>query len=420
MATLRMAVVGVGAYETSRARGYLATIQKLADLYTLCALCDHSEASLQATGERFAVAARYTDVEKLLEAEKPDVVFVLVPTDGQTVIALTAARHKCHIITEIPYALTLAFGDAVTRTCRENGVKWEIAENVWRWPHEQLKRKIVEAEVLGPITHARLWYASGSYHGFNAVRMILGSDLRRALGYAQAVEVPPYMNYGGQQETTRWWESGIIEFGVRSSEFKIENPQSAIRNLQSEGGVTCLYEMPPSPGARGSHWEVEGTGGYLTGSELVLYREGGAMRYPFKEVHKEIDGENILTAVRVDTDPPIGWENPFAPYKISHADDVAKASILRSLHRAVTEGVEPEYGAANARRDMELWIALRESAGRGNVWLDLPLTETTELERRIHAEYVRRYGGDPVTDTAALLRAPFNRLSVMWTIAGWL
>ncbi len=399
MATLRMAVVGVGAYETSRARGYLATIQKLADLYTLCALCDHSEGSLQATGERFAVAARYTDVEKMLEAEKPDVVFVLVPTDGQTVIALTAARHKCHIITEIPYALTLAFGDAIARTCRENGVKWEIAENVWRWPHEQLKRKIVEAGGLGSITHARLWYASGSYHGFNVVRMILGSEPQRALGYAQAVDVPPYMNYGGQQETTRWWESGIIEFA---------------------GGVTCLYEMPPSPGARGSHWEVEGTGGYLTGSELVLYREGGLMRYPFKEVHKEIDGEKILTAVRVDTDPPIVWENPFAPYKISHADDVAKASILRSLHRAVMEGVEPEYGAANARRDMELWIALRESAGRGNVWLDLPLTETTELERRIHAEYVRRYGGDPVTDTASLLRAPFNRLSVMWTIAGWL
>ncbi|MBI1925458.1 Gfo/Idh/MocA family oxidoreductase, partial [Candidatus Poribacteria bacterium] len=401
MATLRMAVVGVGAYETSRARGYLATIQKLADLYTLCALCDHSEGSLQAAGERFGVAARYTDVEKMLEAEKPDVVFVLVPTDGQTVIALTAARHQYHIITEIPYALTLALGDAIAQTCRENGVKWEIAENVWRWPHERLKRKIVEAgrsvaktpiyrRVLGPITHARLWYASGSYHGFNAVRMILGSEPQRALGYAQAVDVPPYMNYGGQQETARWWESGIIEFApARTPELvrDVSRTSSGVHEC-----VTCLYEMPPSPGARGSHWEVEGTGGYLTGSELVLYREGGAMRYPFKEVHKEIDGEKILTAVRVDTDPPIVWENPFAPYKISHADDVAKASILHSLHRAVMEGVEPEYGAANARRDMELWIALRESAGRGNVWLDLPLTETTELERRIHAEYVRRYG----------------------------
>jgi hypothetical protein len=178
--------------------------------------------------------------------------------------------------------------------------------------------------------------------------------------------------------------------------------------------------MPPAPGVRGSHWEIEGTQGYLSGSELVLYKGSERQRFPFQDVYEDVDGEKILAAVCVDTDPPMVWENPFKHNKVSSADDVAKASILRSLHRAVTENVEPEYGVANARRDVELWIALRESALRGSVWLDLPLTETTEVERRIHAEYVRRYGGDPTTDTAALLKAQFDRLSVMWTVAGWL
>lgn len=399
MSTLRLAVVGVGAFETSRARGYLATMKKLTDLYTLCALCDQSEESLQAAGERFGVAARYTDVEKMLAVERPDVVFVLVPTDGQTVVALTAARRGCHVITEIPYALTLAYGDALAQACRESGVKWEVAENVWLWPQERLKRQIIEAGLLGKITHARLTYASGAYHGFNAMRMMLGSEPLRALGYAQVVDTLPYLNYGGQPETTRWWESGIIEFAH---------------------GVTCLFEMPPAPGARGSHWEVEGTQGYLSGSELVLFQNGGRARFPSRDVYEEVDGEKTLAAVCVDTDPPIVWENPFKRYKISNADDIAKASILRSLHRAVTENVEPAYGAANARRDMELWIALRESALRGSVWLDLPLTEQTAIEHRIHDAYLRRYGADPVKETERLLRAPFNRLSVMWTVAGWL
>ncbi len=399
MATLRLAVVGVGAYENSRARGYLATMTKLTDLYTLCALCDQSEEALQTAGEQFGVSARYTDVETMIVTEKPDVVFALVPTDGQTVVALTAARRGCHIITEIPYALTLAYGDAIAQTCRENGGKWEIAENVWLWPHERLKRKIVEAGLLGKITHARLTYTSGAYHGFNAMRMILGSEPLRVLGYAQSVATLPYNNYGGQPETTRWWESGIIEF---------------------ENGVTCLFEMPPAPGARSSHWEVEGTHGYLSGSELVLFQNGSRVRFPFRDVYEEIDGEKALAAVCVDADPLIVWENPFKQYKISNADDIAKASILRSLHRAVTENVEPAYGATNARRDMELWIALRASALRGSVWLDLPLTEETEIEQRVHTEYVRRYGADPITNTDALLRAPFNRLSVMWTVAGWL
>src|SRR5207249_442563 len=127
------------------------------------------------------------------------------------------------------------------------------------WPHERLKQQIIAAGLLGEITHARLWYASGCYHGFNAIRMLLGREPQRVLGHAGTVSVPPYPNYGGGSETTRVWESGAIEF-----------PE----------GVICLYEMPPLPGARSSHWEIEGTRGYLAGNglntdELVLYKDGG-------------------------------------------------------------------------------------------------------------------------------------------------
>ena len=116
MSILRIAVVGVGAEEGSRARGYLATIRKLGHLYDLCALCDAGESALTAVGENFGVTALYTNVEKMLTNEKPDVLFVLVPTDGQTVVALSAIRHWCHLITEIPYALTLGMGDAIHRS----------------------------------------------------------------------------------------------------------------------------------------------------------------------------------------------------------------------------------------------------------------------------------------------------------------
>jgi len=376
----------------------------MTDDYILCALCDQSEQALHDAGEQFEVVPRYTAIREMLEREKPDVVFVLVPTDGQTVYALTSARHKCHIITEIPYALTLQLGDAIGQACRESGVKWEVAENVWLWPHEQLKQKIAAAGLLGEITHARLWYPCGSYHGINAIRMILAREPQKALGYVQRIVVPPYTNYGGQPETIRWWESGIIEF---------------------EGEVVCLYEMAPSPGVRDRHWEVEGTGGYLSGDglgadELVLYREGGQVRFPFRDIYEKIEGQQVLSCVLVDTDPPMVWENPFKRYQISHFDDIAKASILHSMYRAVTEGIDPAYGPPNARRDMELWIALRESAHCGNIWMDLPLQKPTGLEQRIHAEYIRRYGADPLTDAEALLKAPFNRLSVMWTVAGWL
>jgi len=403
MKVLRIAIIGVGAFVDSRARSYMRAIRKLSDRYEICALCDRDERSLREAGDMFGMRSLYTDVVKMLDDERPDVAFVLVPTDGQSPVALTAARHGCNILTEIPFAITLPIGDAISKACSDNGVKWEVAENVWRWPHERLKRQIVESGILGEITHARLWYASGPYHGLNAIRMILGREVKRVLGYAQKVEAFPYTSYGGQREAMSWWEGAVIEF---------------------EGGVTCLYEKPPKGGPHGSHWEAEGTKGFLSGNgfrdELVLYKDGGNVRYEFEDAYEQIDGEKVLASVRVKTERPMIWQNPFKGYAISEFDDVAKASILSSLHRAVEDDVEPEYGTVNARRDMEIWYAIRKSAQHGSEWVDLPLRGVTELERRIHDEYVRSYGHDPIEETPKLLRVEFNRLSVMWTIAGFL
>ena len=303
------------------------------------------EDALHAAGDLFDVPARYTCIETLLEEQKPDVFFVLLPTDGQTVAALAGIAHGCHIVTEIPYGLTLDMGDAIDRAAGAKGLKWEVAENVWLWPNERLKQKIAREGVLGRLTHARLRYPAGSYHGLNAVRAILDSRPRRATGYAQAVEVPPYKNYGGGDETARWWESGVIEF---------------------ENDVACIYEMPTAPGAAsGMNWDIEGLNGYLSGGELTLYNPAGRETYPIREIYEEVDGERVLARVQVDTDPPVAWDNPYKPYRVSSQDDVAKAAILESLHTAVTRDTDPQYGAAGGRLDYEMWVALRESADTG-------------------------------------------------------
>ena len=77
------------------------------------------------------------------------------------------------------------------------------------------------------------------------------------------------------------------------------------------------------------------------------------------------------------------------------------------------------YGGDNARRDYEAWIAVRESALRGSEWIDLPLTEETELERRINAAFREKYGVGP-EENSKLANVPFTRASVIWDVAGWL
>jgi predicted dehydrogenase len=402
MPKLRIAVIGVGADRGSRARQYLETITRLTDHYELAAICDRNPKALQEVETQYGVKAHYESVTALFDAEKPDVILSLAPKDSHIVIALTAARHGAHIITEIPVALTRRYAAAIAETCRSTGVLWEVAEQVWLWPAERLKRQIIEAGGIGKLTHARLWYLTGQYHGFNGVRSLLGARATRVLGYCGEVETEPYIAYGGEPESTIKWEQAVIEF---------------------DNGVTCLFEKPPRAfplreQTFSTGWQVEGTKGYFDRNRLTLY--GEAHPYEVTEQYIEMEGERILEAVRVGTTPPAVWENPFKSYQIGSPDDVAKASILISLHRAITQGETPQYGAENALHDWEICLAIRESARLGNTWVTLPLGGPTELEGQIEAEFVRRYGHDPIEETEALLNTPFSRSATLWPFAHWL
>ena len=68
---------------------------------------------------------------------------------------------------------------------------------------------------------------------------------------------------------------------------------------------------------------------------------------------------------------------------------------VRGPDGAVVEDAPLAYGGENARRDMELWIAIRESAWRGNVWMDLPLREAREaFERHYLQQKLREVDGN--------------------------
>ena len=328
---LRIAVIGVGADPGSRARQFLATIARLTDHYEIAAICDRSPDVLAQVGAQYGVPGQYADVRALYADMQPDVVLSLAPKDSHIVMALTAARHGCHIITEIPVALTRRHANALAETCRENGVLWEVAEQVWLWPKERLKQQIIDAGLLGDVTHARLWYQTGQYHGFSGIRALVGAPAARVLGYCGEVATEPYTAYGGEPENTLKWDSGVIEFA---------------------NDVVCLFEKPPRifphfPFPTG--WQIEGTKGNLDRDAFVQYTEGRSQPYPIEEHYLACNGDKVLESLSVATDPPVVWRNPYAHYGIGSPDDAAKADILTSFHRAITEGGQPQYGVARRR-----------------------------------------------------------------------
>ena len=373
MKKLKIAVVGTG----GRARAHLSTVPKLEPIYQLVGVCDIDENRAVEVAQQMSVSG-YTDIETLIEVESPDLILITVPPDGHHVITEVAASHGVHVITETPISTTLPCADRMIDAAARYGVKLEVAENVWRWPHERLKRKIVDAGLIGEITHAHLWYTSGSYHGMNAIRTLVGSQAVRVVGHAKEI--------GGTS-----WEVGIVEF---------------------ENGVSLVYELPTR--RRGNYWEIDGTEGAIVGNELLLYRETGTETYPIQTVTTEVDGVAIVDHTRVDTDPPIIWENPLKAFGLENADDVSRGAEFHSIYRAIVEGVEPEYGALNGRTDQEILIAIRESARNGGKPIDLPLTEITGYEENMHQEYSEKYGVHPFDTIEKQKSILFPQRGIVW------
>ena len=370
MTPLNVAVLGAG----NRAQDHLQTISRLDSLCRLVGVCDADGERAAQAGARFDAPA-FTDLARMLAEARPELLYVIIHPDGHRAAVEVAAQHGVNVVSETPVAPTLPLVDLMIAAAQRHGVKLEVAENVWRWPNERLKRQIVESGLIGQVTQVHLWYYSGSYHGINAARTLIGSPPVRARGFARETPSPPHADRDGRWLTTDPYELGLVEFA---------------------GGAICVYQYPVHHQRR-NYWEVIGSEGAIIGSDLVLVRDGERQVYPIRQRLDESSGAPVLEQVYVETDPPVVWKNPLRRLPTgAGADEIGRADILDGMRRAIQEGTDPPYGAANARADQEVLLAIRESARRDGAWIDLPLTEVTETERLLHEDYRRRYGHDPL------------------------
>ena len=380
---LTAAIIGAG----NRGATHLATVSTLRQHFRLVGVCDAREERRQWATETYGVPA-FEHPVALLDAVRPQVVGVVVPPDAHHLVTAVAAARGAHIITETPIATTLAMADHMLAAAQRHNVLLEVSENVWRWPHERLKRLVVEQGLLGQVTQVHFWYTSGSYHGMAAMRRFIASRPVRVWGVSAPVAVQPFVEVDGYTRTQRTWELGVIEFA---------------------GGELGVYQWPIGT-THGNGWEVVGTQGVIAGNEVVLWEDSRSRRgrrLPIETVlGTTADGSKTITHAQLTSEPPLTWQNPYRQYALPGPDDVARADTWLGLHRSIVEGRPAVYGAS-ARTDLELLIAIRESSRQGGRRLDLPVREPTELERQLHAEFAQQYGAEPFEDAEALLARLF-------------
>lgn len=113
----RAAVIGAGAMGKHHARLYAAM-----DHVSLVGVADPDAEARAQVARRYHTRA-FSNYRTLLDAEKPDLVSLAVPTEFHYPIASDMIERGIHVLVEKPIALTIAEGRSLIEQASEQGVK---------------------------------------------------------------------------------------------------------------------------------------------------------------------------------------------------------------------------------------------------------------------------------------------------------
>jgi predicted dehydrogenase len=384
---LRIGVIGVG----TRGRQHLTTIGELPGHFKLAAVCDRSAPAAEAVAANAGVPA-YTSVHDFLANARLDVVLIATQAETHHLVAEAVAEHGLPMLIETPLGTTRAMMDHTANVVARAGVNAEVGENMWRRPTERLNQAAIAAGLIGDVVRVSSYYESAGqdscYHSMSLLRLYAGADVDEVRAHSHVSSLKP--------PASETWTQAQLSYA---------------------NGVmgTCTFVTGWIGPLRRGHprfMSVEGTEGFVvTGDgDLNMLRrvvDGAPLSYP-----KLIEaGSQMPLRYYYETDPPVECANPHGSRVLSDSgstgsasDGFARADELLSIHRVVTEGADPGYTIAMARRDQELSIAIHESAR-----LDRPLRPErmpgeTAWERVVHEAFRKQWGADPFKNAGTLLR----------------
>lgn len=372
---LRVAIVG-----TSFRSFYMygPIVQALPEEVQLAGVWGRSEGSARRLGEQLGVPW-YTNLDALMREQAPQIGIVSVAYGANGQVGLQAVEAGLHVLVETPIAHRLDEADAILSAAQRKGLKVEVAEQFHRRPLEQIKLELIRRGLFGRVHTSMADFAGHGYHGVSVMRSYLGFDAvpQRVTGAVRPFALQPHGAQGvpDGKITEESQEHAIVQYADgRLGLFHWSNIayHSPMRlwwrsgRFLAERGMAVTLGIGPDERVWLARIAAGGEGPLF----MTLQRR-----------YERVDG-GALTEMVVHTGDPelpiVRWENPFRPKRFGggpewHDDEIAVASCLMSLVRAVREGTEPSYGGRQGRLDQEITLAYRLSSERGGAPVDLPL-----------------------------------------------
>jgi predicted dehydrogenase len=87
------------------AEEHLSILRRLEGVRVL-GICDTDPEAARKTGAKFGISSTYSDVDRMLNEQKPDSVHIVTPPQSHCSLTETAIKAGCHVLVEKPMAVT--------------------------------------------------------------------------------------------------------------------------------------------------------------------------------------------------------------------------------------------------------------------------------------------------------------------------
>lgn len=161
---LKVGLIGLGFMGRAHLKNYIR-LQEEGFPIQVTAICDKDEKKFEGffTGGNMQVAntefdfslyTQYSDIDRMLEEEKFDILDIALPTYLHARIAIRALDLGLHVLCEKPMALNTEEGQAMIEAANRNGKKLMIAQCLRFWPEYEYLQETVASGRYGKVLAA--------------------------------------------------------------------------------------------------------------------------------------------------------------------------------------------------------------------------------------------------------------------------
>ncbi len=292
----------------------------------------------------------YSQLENFLSDPDIDVVTICTPSGAHMEPAIEAAKYGKNVLCEKPLEVTLERIDKMIEAHEKAGTKLGGIFNSRFEPVNQILKKTIQSGRLGKITYAGgyvPWYRSQEYYDTGGWKGTMKYDGGGAM-----------MNQGTHTVDLLQWLVGIpvrkiSAFTALLGHKDIEVEDTAVAALEFENGAlgilfgtTAMYPGLPA------RVELGGTSGTIVSESTSLK--------VFQFADKKEEDEKILE----EFGKPSAASGSTDPKAISHDNHTRNfAEFLKALD----EGRNPELDGYEARKAVQIVLAIYESAKTGKI-----------------------------------------------------